>query len=115
THTGCLIATEIQVVQGGDSGHQRGTATRDNTLFDSGASGGKRILHAMFLLFQLDFGGSTDFDHAHATGKFRQALLQLLAVIIAGGLVDQGTNLSDASLDSFLRASTLNDGGELFV
>src|SRR5262249_19370101 len=40
----------------------------------------------------------------HATGEFGEPLLQLLAIIVGGGLLDLGLDLSDAAFDLGLLA-----------
>src|SRR3972149_1698319 len=44
-----------------------------------------------------------------------QPLLQLLAVVIGGGLLDLGANLVDAALDFAGLAGAVNDGGVVLV
>jgi hypothetical protein len=66
-----------------DQGHP---AARHDTLFYSGAGGAQGILNPMFFLFQLGFGCRAHANNGHATGQFGQALLQFLAVVVAGAV-----------------------------
>ena len=58
----------------------------DDALFHRGAGGAQGVLDAVLLLLQLGLGRGADLDHRHAAGQLRQALLQLLLVVVAGGL-----------------------------
>jgi len=40
-------------------------------------------------------GGRPDLDHRHPAGQLRQPLLQLLAVVVGGRLLDLGPDLLD--------------------
>ena len=68
----------------------------------------------MLLLFQFHFSGSANFDHTYATSQLGQALLELLAVIVAGRLFNQGADLAHTSLDLLLFASPLDDSRVVF-
>ena len=67
------------------------------------------------LLLQLGLGSGADLDNRNAAGQLGQALLQLLAVVVAGGGLDQGLDLVDAGLDGLLVATALDDGGVVLV
>ena len=90
-------------------------AAGDDALFESGASGAQGVFNAVFLLFDLGLGGSTDFDHGHAAGQFGQTFLQLLAVEIGIGDLDLGLELVDAGFDLVELAGAVHDGGVVFV
>jgi hypothetical protein len=51
------------------------------------------------LLLHLDLGRGADLDDGHAADQLGQALLQLLAVVVGGGLLDLGADLLDPALD----------------
>ena len=59
------------------------------------------VFDAGLLFLHGDFGGGADVDLGHAAGELGQALLELLAVVIAGGVVDFVLELLDAALDVF--------------
>jgi len=46
----------------------------------------ERILDAELLLLHLDLGRRADLDLRHAAGELRQAFLELLLVVVGGGL-----------------------------
>ncbi len=68
----------------------------------------------MLLLFQFDFGGRTHADHGHAAGQLGQALLQLLAVVVAGAVVNFGFDLVDTTTNGPFVAGTTDNGGIIF-
>src|SRR5579862_8752870 len=67
-----------------------------------------RIFHAGFLFLHFGFGCGADFDHGYATDQFRQPLLQFLAVVVTGGLLDLAANLADAAFDLGVLALAFN-------
>ncbi len=69
------------------------------------------VFDAGLLFLHLDFGGGTDLDHGHAAGQLGHALLQLLAVVVAGGFFDLHANLLDARFDVASLAAAVDDGG----
>src|SRR5690606_4817113 len=58
---------------------------------------------------------SADVDLRHTAGELGQALLELLAVIVAGGGVDLVLDLLDAALDGLFVAGAFDDGGVVLV
>ena len=74
-----------------------------------------RVFHAGFLLFHFSFGSCADFDDGYAADQFRQPLLQLLAVVVAGGLVDLAANFLHPAFDVGALAFTFDDGGVVLV
>src|SRR5690606_6318546 len=67
---------------------QRNAAARDHAFLDGRTSGMQRVFDAGLLLLHLDLGRSTDLDHGDAAGELRNALLQLLLVVVARGVFD---------------------------
>ena len=86
-----------------------------DAFLDRGAGRVQRVLDARLLLLHLDLGGGADADHGHAADQLRQPLLQLLAVVVGGGLLDLGADLLDAALDVGLLAGAVDDGGVVLV
>ena len=68
---------------------------------------------ACFLHF--NFRRSANRNHRNATSEFRQALLQLLLIIIGSGLLDLRADGADARLDLRRIACAFHDGGVLLV
>ena len=91
--------------------HQRDTTARDDAFFDGCTRGVQRVFDARLLLLHLDLGGRANLDHGNTAGQLGHALLQLLAIVVRGGLFDLALNLLDARLDVAGLAGTVDDGG----
>jgi hypothetical protein len=65
---------------------ERNAPAGDDAFLDRGAGRMHRIVNAILALLHLDLGGAADADHRDAARELRQALLQLLAVVVRGGL-----------------------------
>ena len=65
----------------------------------------------MLNLLELGLGSSADLDDGNATGELGQALLELLAVEVRGGVLHLTLDLSDAGVDGLLGASAADDDG----
>ena len=74
-----------------------------------------RVVDAILALLHLGLGGAADADHRDAAGELGQPLLQLLAVVVGGGLLDLRLDLIDARLDVGLLAGAVDDRGVLLV
>src|ERR1035438_4526251 len=74
-----------------------------------------RIFHARLRFFHFGFGRGSYFDHRYATDQLGQPLLQLLAVVVAGGLFDLSTNFFYAALHLTGLAFAFDDGGVVLV
>src|SRR5581483_9563514 len=90
---------------------ERHAAARDDAFLDRRARRMQRVFHAGLFFLHLDFGRGTDLDDGHAACQLRYALLQLLAIVVAGRLVDLHADLLDAALDLLFLASAVDDGG----
>jgi hypothetical protein len=101
-----------------ERGAGRGAARRhrrDDAFFDGGAGGVQGVLDAGLLLLHLGLGGGADLDHGHAAGQLGQALLQLLAVVVGGGLLDLARICSHAPWMSSCLPRAVDDGGVVLV
>ncbi len=83
---------------------QRDTAARQHAFLDRGAGCMHRVVDAILALLHLDLGGAADADHRNAAGELGQPLLQLLTVVVRGGLLDLRLDLGDAVFDVLLLA-----------
>src|SRR5580698_3971900 len=110
-----LIAIRLHLFERRGATCQCDSAARDNSFFHSRARCMHRIFHAGFLFLHFGFGCGADFNHGHATDQLRQPLLQLLAVVVAGGLVDLATNFLHAAFDFRVLAFALDDGRVVLV
>ena len=50
----------------------------------------QRVFDTGLLFLHFGLGRRTDLDDGNAAGQLGQALLQLLAIVVGGGLVDLG-------------------------
>ena len=111
---------DVRVVVGDLADRLLGTQQRDaaaghDAFLDRSAGGVERILDAVLLLLHLDLGGAADADHRDAAGELGEPLLQLLAVIVGGGLLDLRLDLGNPGLDVLLLAGAVDDGGLLLL
>ena len=83
----------------------------DHAFFHRRTGRVQGVVDAILLLLHLDFGRRADVDHRHAARQLRQAFLELLAVVVGGGLVDLLLDLADAPLDVGGLARAFHDGG----
>ena len=94
---------------------QRDAAARQDAFLDRGAGRVHRVVDAILALLHLDLGGAADADHRDAAGELGQPLLQLLTVVVRGGLLDLRLDLRHARLDVGLLAGAVDDRGVLLV
>src|SRR5205823_6456941 len=92
-HTGRGVTFQLELVKRLDRVEQRDAAARHGALLDCRACRREGVLYARLAELQLDLSASADLDQAHATGELGQSLLELLAVVVAGGRVDLGLDL----------------------
>ena len=76
---------------------QRDAAARQDAFLDRGAGRVHRVVDAILALLHLDLGRAADADHRDAARELGQPLLQLLAVVVGGGLLDLRLDLRDAA------------------
>src|SRR3974377_1435353 len=98
-----------------DGAQQCDATARQDAFLDRGAGRVHRVVDTILTLLYLAFGRATDAAHRAAAGKLRQSLLQLLAVVVGGGLLDLRLDLGDAVLDVFLFARAADNRGVLLV
>src|SRR5271166_3017930 len=110
-----LVAFALQVLQHQRRTQQRHAAAGNDAFLNRRARGMQSILDTGLLLFHLGLGGRADFDHRDAAGELRQTFLELLAIIVAGGLLDLGAELFDAALDGGFLAGAFDEGGVVLV
>ena len=68
--------------------NQCNTTTGNHAFFNGSTGCVQRVFDAGLLFFHLDFGRSADLDHGNTAGQLGNALLQLLAIVVGGGLID---------------------------
>ena len=69
------------------------------------------IFYAGFLFLHFHFGRCADFNQGHTAGQLGDALLQFLAVVVAGSVFDLLTNHGNATFDHVFLASAVDDDG----
>src|SRR5262249_49006850 len=93
----------------------RHTTARHDAFLHRGAGCVHRVIDEVLALLHFGFGRPTDADHSHAAGELGQPLLQLLAVVVRGGLLDLSADLVAAPGDVGLLAGPVADRGFLFL
>ena len=94
---------------------QRDAAAWQDAFLDGGAGRMHGIIDAILALLHLDLRRAADADYRDAAREFGQPLLELLAIVIRGGLLDLCLDLSNACLDFGLLAGAADDRGVLLV
>ncbi len=93
-----------------DAGPQQGDAAAGEDAFFDGRTGGVQgVFDAGLLLLHLALGRGADVDLGHAAGQLGQPLFELLAVVVAGGVLDLAADLVDAALDVAALAGAFDD------
>src|SRR5258706_4606954 len=106
-----VIVIQLQVIQGAERVEQSHTTAGNNPFFNGSTGCAQRILDAVLLFLEFDFGCSADADHSDAAGQLGKTLLQLFAIIVAGAVIDLDLDFLDAALDRLLIACAVNNGG----
>jgi len=109
------FAGNLEFIQRGLRADQRDAAAGNNAFLDGRARRMQRILDAGFLFLHFRLGGGPDIDHGHTAGQLRQALLELLAVVVGGRLLDLPADLADPALDVGGLARSFHNRGVLLV
>src|SRR5690606_20226152 len=93
---GVLVAVRaLQTVQRLRGLHQRHAAADDDAFLTRRTGGVQRVVHAVLALFHFDLGHAADADDGHAARQLGDTFLQLLAVVVRGGLLDLRPDLRD--------------------
>src|SRR5690606_15848472 len=90
---------------------ERDATTGDDALLDSSLRVAHGVLDAVLALLELDLGRGAGLDDRDTAGQLGQALLQLLAVVVAVRVVDLGADLVDPTGDGVGITGTLDDRG----
>src|SRR5262249_35653707 len=85
---GRSVALGLQLADRRLPAQQRDAAAGHDALLDRGAGGVMRVLDARLELLHLGLGRRSNSDDGDAAGELRQALLQLLPIVVRGGLLD---------------------------
>src|SRR5690606_19286722 len=108
---GRLVALGLELLERGLAGlDERDATTGDDALLDGCLGVAHRVLDAVLALLELDLGGRARLDDGDAAGELGQALLELLAVVVAVGVLDLRTDLADPAGDLVRVTGALDDG-----
>src|SRR5271169_106881 len=88
---------------------QRYTAPWQNAFVDCRAGRMHGIVYTIFALPDFDLSCAADADYGDAAGKLGESLLQLLEIVVGGGLPNLRLDLTNAGLDSSLRTGPLDN------
>jgi hypothetical protein len=104
---------DASLLDGGDAPDQGDAAAGDDALLDGRPRGVERVVDAVLLLLELGLGGGAHLDHGDAALETGQALLELLLVVVARGLLHEAADLGAAGLDVLLGPGALDDGRDV--
>ena len=90
-------------------------AAGQDAFLDGRTAGVQGVFDAGLLFLHGDFGRSPDMHLGNAAGELGETLLELLAVVVAGGDVDLALERLDAALDGLLIAGAFDDRGVVLV
>src|SRR6185437_3321006 len=115
-HAGHLIIVlDFEIIECRRATHQSNAAARDNAFFHGCAGRVHGIFDAGFLFLHFGFGCGAHFDYGNATHQLRQPLLQLLAVVVAGDVLDLSADFLYAAFDLYALAFAFHDRGVVLV
>ena len=107
-----LVRTLLEHLAGAQKRH---AAARQDAFLDGRAGRMHGVIDPILALLHLDLARPADPDDRDAAGELGQPLLQLLAIVVGGGLLDLGLDLADAAFDVGLLAGAVDDGGVLLL
>ena len=96
---GLVVIGALEALERLGGVEQRDAAAGDDAFLDRGAGRVERVVDAVLALLHLDLGRAADLDHGNAAGELGQALLELLLVVVAGGVLDLRADRLDPALD----------------
>src|SRR6516225_9039498 len=111
----------LVVVHGVESGQnfagkeQRHAAAGDDAFLDRGLGCVHGVVDAILAFLDLDLAAAADADDRDPTRQLGQTLLQLLAVVIGGRLLNLRPDLTGAGDDVVLAAGAIDDGRVLLL
>src|SRR5690606_996710 len=114
-HAGVLVRVVALDLDRGTGAQQGHAATGDDAFLDRGAGRVQRVLDAGLLLLHLDLGRGADANHRHTAGQLGDTLVELLAVVVAGGLLDLRADRLDPGLDRAGVTGAVDDGRVLLA
>ena len=110
-----LIAFEIELLDRLLAAEKGDAAARNDPLGEGRLGGALGIFDERLALLHLGLRGRSDVDLGNTAGEFRQPLLEFLAIVVAVGDLDLGTDLGRPAVDRRLRTGPAHDRGVLAV
>jgi hypothetical protein len=110
-----VVILELQGLQCRSAANQGNTTTRDNAFFHGSAGRVHCVFHAGFLFLHFGFSRGAHFDHRNATNQLRQTLLELLAIVIAGGVIHLSADFLYAAFNLAALAFAFHDRAVVFI
>src|SRR5262249_7573633 len=114
-HAEALFLGHRQLLQRTGRADECDAAAGHDALLDRGARRVQRVFYAPFSLFHPPPGARPALPPRAAPPRLREPLLQLLTIVVRGGLLDLGADLLDAALDVALLPRPIDDGGVVLV
>src|SRR5690606_26556525 len=94
-----VLVLDLESIERLQRAQQRHAAARHDAFLNGRTRGVKRIIDAILALLDLDFRGAPDLDDCHAAGELSKPLLQLLTVVVGGGLLNLRPDLLHTRFD----------------
>src|SRR5205823_442700 len=110
-----LLLGNLELLESLLSANERDAAARHDALFHGRAGRVKGVFDAGLLLLHLGLRRRADLHDRDAADELREALLELLAIVVGGRVVDLGPDLGDAGLDLVLLAFAADERRVVFV
>src|SRR5207249_4419304 len=81
-----FVAPELEAFERIETADQRHATAGDDAFLDGRAGRVQRVFDARFLFLHLSLGRRADVNDGHAARELGETFLQLLTVVVAGGL-----------------------------
>src|SRR5215469_14216202 len=110
-----FVIVQLELLNGIEAADERRAAAGNDAFLNGCASGVHCVLDASFLFLQLGLGSRANLDDRNAADQLGKALLELLLVIVGGGVFDLLADLLDAAFDFGRLAGALDEGRVVLV
>ena len=109
------VTPQLHLIQSRQTPQISYSTSSNNPLLHRSTSGIEGILHPGLAILHLRLRSSTHVDHRNTPHQLGQPLLQLLPIIVAGGLLNLNPDLLDPTLQGTAFAHPLDNGGVVLV
>src|ERR1700683_320386 len=110
-----FVIVELELVERRRATDQSHAAAGNDALLDRRAGCVHGVFDSSLLFLQLHFSCRADLDDGHAADELGKAFLQLLLVIVGGGVFDLRADLTDAAFDLAGLTAAFDDRGVVLV